>query len=118
MKTASFFAYSGPGRISVARFAPRGHPAGYKVYKLLAPGPWFKSVDFKTYETLYHKQLKLLDPQNTWDELHKLADGAEPVLLCYERWSDVKAGRTYCHRHMAAEWFFDTLGFLVPEQEE
>ena len=38
MKTSSFFSYTGPGRISIARFAPRGTPAGVRVYKRLAPG--------------------------------------------------------------------------------
>jgi hypothetical protein len=44
VKTSSFRTYTGPGRISIARFAPRGHPAGYRVYSKLAPGPWFNKV--------------------------------------------------------------------------
>jgi len=44
MKTASFFAYTGPARISIARFAPRGSPAGFRIYRALAPGPWFNQT--------------------------------------------------------------------------
>src|SRR6201993_962190 len=40
-------AYTGPDRISIARFAPRGHPAGYRIYSKLAPGPWFNSVSLR-----------------------------------------------------------------------
>jgi len=53
MKVSSFFDYQGPGRISIARYAPRGTPAGFRVYKPLAPGPWFNSVSRTEYERRY-----------------------------------------------------------------
>lgn len=37
MKTSCFSLYTGTGRISIARFAPRSTPAGYQMYKTLAP---------------------------------------------------------------------------------
>lgn len=114
MKTSSFFSYRGDGRICIARFAPRGMPKGYRVFKKLAPGAWFNSVDRAAYITLYTREvLSRLDPQETWDELHALAGGHEPVLLCYERppFSD----ENFCHRRLVAEWFEKALGVQVPE---
>ena len=115
MKTASFFTYVGPGRISIARFAPRNTPAGYRVYKPLAPGPWFNSVSEEMYRELYFAQLADLDAAAVVGDLLHLAAGAEPILLCYESVKDISAGKTYCHRHMASEWFKTTLGLDVPE---
>ena len=115
MKTASFFTYFGPGRISIARFAPRNMPAGFKVYKPLAPGPWFNSVSEQMYRELYFAQLADLDAAAVVGDLLHLAGGAEPVLLCYERVKDIAAGITYCHRHMVAEWLKAELGLDVPE---
>ena len=115
MKTASFFTYFGPGRISIARFAPRNTPAGFKVYKPLAPGPWFNSVSEEMYRELYFAQLADLDAAAVVADLLHLAASAEPVLLCYESEQDIATGITYCHRHMVAEWFKTELGLIVPE---
>jgi hypothetical protein len=117
MKTASFYSYTGPGRISIARFAPRNTPAGFRIYKPLAPGKWFNSVPEAEYRVLYFAQLGELDAVNVEADLHSLAAGAEPILLCYESVRDIAAGKTYCHRHMVAEWFKTELGLIVPEVE-
>ena len=117
MKTASFFSYTGPGRISIARFAPRNTPAGFRIYKPLAPGPWFNSVSEEMYRELYFAQLAELDPAAVVAELEALAAGAEPILLCYESVKDIATGKTYCHRHMVAEWLKHELGIDVPEIE-
>jgi hypothetical protein len=85
MKTASFFSYIGPGRISIARRAPRTLEPGYRVYRPLAPGPWFNSVGYERYCELYDDQLARLSARVVWDELQKLAAPHEPVLLCWER---------------------------------
>ena len=116
MKTASFFEFSGLGRISIARFPPRGTPAGFRVYRALAPGPWFKSVDQAEYRRRYGAQLAALDPQSVWDTLHSLSAGAEPVLLCWERKADLAAGRTFCHRRIVAAWLEAELGVVVDER--
>lgn len=114
MKTASFFGYSGPGRISIARFAPRDTPPGFRVYKPLAPGPWFNSVDERRYRELYFEQLSQLDPRTVVQELEALAGrGVEPVLLCYERPPFTAAN--WCHRRMVSEWLARELGIDVPE---
>lgn len=113
MKTASFYTYTGPGRISIARFAPRKTPAGFRMYKPLAPGPWFNSVPEAEYRKLYFAQLALLDPLAVVKDLEKLAAGAEPVLLCYER--PPFNSTNWCHRTMVAEWLKKESGIEVLE---
>lgn len=114
MKTASFFAYTGPGRISIARFAPRGTPAGFRVYRKLAPRPEMLRMDRAEYEPLYNEILASLDARTVWEELHALVDPHEPVLLCWER---LHAPGEWCHRTMVAEWFSRELGAAVIEAE-
>jgi hypothetical protein len=118
MKTGSFRTYKGPGRISIARFAPRGTPAGYRQFKALAPGSWFNSVARTRYEELFAKEiLGPLDPKTVWDELHTLAAGAEPVLLCYEipPFDEPGGGKNWCHRRLVAAWFERHLQVKVGE---
>ncbi|MCL2822690.1 MAG: DUF488 domain-containing protein, partial [Polyangiaceae bacterium] len=114
MKTSCFAGYKGPGRICIARYAPRGTPAGYRVFKALAPGEWFKSVSKEQYMVLYDGEiLAPLDPQKTWDTLHELAGGVEPVLLCWEK--PPLTADNWCHRRIVSEWFESRLGVVVPE---
>jgi hypothetical protein len=122
MKTSSFKLYTGPGRISIARYAPRGAPEGFRIFKGLAPGPWFNSVPYDEYLHRYNTEiLHQLDTQRTWDALHFLAGGAEPVLLCWESppftaWDCCNDKRAnWCHRRIVAEFFERTLGVEVPE---
>jgi hypothetical protein len=115
MKTASFFTYVGAGRVSISRAPPRRTPAGFRIYKALAPGVWFNSVTRPEYERLYAAQLAKLDPKAVYDELHKLAGDAEPVLLCYEK--PPFTDSNWCHRRLAAAWFERELGVVVPEFE-
>jgi hypothetical protein len=84
VKTGSFRTYTGSGRISIARWTPRHTPAGYRVYKRLAPGPWFNSVGIEEYCHLYGEILKKLDPKRVYAELVALVAPEEPVLLCWE----------------------------------
>jgi hypothetical protein len=116
MKTSSFFAYKGPGRVSIARFPPRNTPAGFRVYKKLAPGPWFNSVSRDEYDRLYGAQLAALDPAVVKSELQALAGDAEPVLLCWERTPFTE--KNWCHRRIVARWLHETLGEPVPERIE
>ena len=116
-------------RSVLARFAPRGHPAGYRIYSKLAPGPWFNSVSINEYCRLYGQILAGLDPQRTYDELVALMAPAEPVLLCYEvppftapqpipQAGVTTIGRqNWCHRRLVAMWFQETLGIEVAELE-
>ena len=113
MKTSDYFTYQGSGRIAISRSVPRQLKAGYRIYRPLAPGPWFKSVSYGQYREKYFYQLSLLDATFVWETLHNLADGHEPVLLCYEK-APFDSER-FCHRRMVAEWFETELGFVVPE---
>jgi hypothetical protein len=115
VKTSSFFLYTGPGRVSIARYPPRGTPAGFRVFKALAPGAWFNSVDRAEYERLYAQQLAALDPKVVHDQLMELGNGSEPVLLCYEKPPFDEAN--WCHRRLAAQWLETSLGILVPEMD-
>jgi hypothetical protein len=116
MKTASYFTYTGPGRIGISRGVPRGIPAGYRMFRALAPGPWFRSVDATEYCWRYRREiLDRLDPQETWDRLHELAGGQEPVLLCWERPPFTR--ETWCHRRLVSEFFERELSVEVPEHE-
>jgi len=113
MKTSDYATYQGPGRIAISRSVPRYIRSGYRVYRTLAPGPWFKSVSYGQYREKYFHQLSLLDPLQVWNALHHLAGDHEPVLLCYEK-GPFDSGN-FCHRRMVAEWFETELGFVVPE---
>ena len=113
MKTASFFSYTGPGRISIARYAPRGTPAGFRQYRALAPDADMLKMSQALYLPRYQAILDCLDPQQVWDDLHRLAGDQEPVLLCWER--PPFTASNWCHRRLVADWFHDRLGVVVPE---
>jgi hypothetical protein len=113
MKTASWFTYKGLGRIGISQGTPRFAPAGYRKFITLAPDRAWMHEPLDVYEPLYRAKLAALDPRKTWDELHKLAGDAEPVLLCFEKPPFI--GANFCHRRMVASWFTDTLGHHVPE---
>ncbi len=114
MKTASFFTYRGPGRISIARWAPRRHPKGYRIFRELAPGEWFNSVPRDEYLRRFEAEvLDVLSPFHTWAKLEELAGGVEPVLLCWEKPPFTEGN--WCHRRIVAEWFKEHMGKDVPE---
>jgi hypothetical protein len=68
------------------------------------------------YRRRYAEQLALLDPAAVWNELHALAGGDEPVLLCWERKADLEANRVFCHRRIVAAWLEAPLGQIVAER--
>ena len=114
MKTASFKTYTGPGRISIARWEPRGTPAGYRRYPALAPTREMMRMTEAQYRDIYFRDIVgPLDVQVVWDELHQLAAGAEPVLLCWEK--PPFSAANWCHRRIVAEWFADQLGVDIAE---
>jgi hypothetical protein len=114
MKTASWFTPLPDDhiRIGISRGVPRRQAAGYRVFRQLAPGPWFNSVDAEEYYRRYRAEiLAPLDPRTVAAELTDLAGGRIPVLVCYER----PGAGDWCHRAMAAEWLAAALGRTVPE---
>jgi hypothetical protein len=115
MKTASWFTKlpADHQRIGTSRGTPRGQPAGFRIYRKLAPGPWFNSVSVAEYDRLYQAEiLGKLDARQVWDELHEMSNGKIPVLLCYEQPNTLPQ---WCHRALCAEWFANKLGEHVPE---
>lgn len=112
--TASWFTALPVGyiRIGISRGVPRGVSSGYKMYRKLAPGPWFKSVDASEYQRLYFEEvLRRLDPATVVRELSEIAGGAPAALSCFERAHDV----CFCHRAFVSAWLHDTTLSVVPE---
>lgn len=113
MKTGCFKTYAGPGRICIARYAPRGTPPGFRIHSALAPRADMLKMSRERYVPIYRSILAALDPQEQWDILHDKAGDHEPVLLCWEK--PPFNARNWCHRRLVAEWFGETLGVTVPE---
>jgi hypothetical protein len=113
MKTASWMTYRGEGRVGISLGSPRGQPAGYRLFRPLAPTRAMLHMPRAEYEPLYAEILAALDPRATWDRLHELAGGAEPVLLCFEK--PPFTATNWCHRRLAAAWLERELGVQVPE---
>lgn len=118
MKTGSWFTQLPEGhiRIGISRFVPRGTPAGYRLFKALAPGAWFKDATTREYLRLYDSEvLAKLDPALVVDQITTIAGDREPVLCCFEPPHKIAAGEQFCHRHIVAEWLGGRLGIEVPE---
>ena len=114
MKTASYFTYTGPGRIGISVWPPRNCPAGYRLYRALAPRRDMLKLDQATYRRIFFDEiLGKLDPEKVVRDLKSLAVSHEPVLLCFEK--PPFTARNWCHRRLVAEWFQETLGLDVPE---
>jgi hypothetical protein len=114
IKTASWFTTlpDDHQRISISRGTPRGQRAGFRLYRKLAPGPWFNSVGAAEYIDLYRREiLDPLNPHQVAAELADMAGGKVATLLCFER----AGGADWCHRAMAAAWLAEALGQPVPE---
>lgn len=80
-----------------------------KLYKLNA-------INWADYEVRYRLQLATLNPMAAWNHLEYLAGcqgTQEPILLCYESAKTLDSNP--CHRRIVAAWFFEELGFPVPE---
>ncbi len=116
MQTASYFNYTGPGRIGISVGAPRGCPAGYRMYRALAPRRDMLALDQAAYRRIFFDEiLGKLDPEQVVADLAALAGEYEPVLLCFER--PPFTAQNWCHRRLCAEWFKETLGLDVPEYD-
>jgi hypothetical protein len=112
--TASWFAPLPPDhvRIGISRGVPKGMDYCPNM-RILAPGPWFKSVTPAEFVVRYRAILDRLDPQGLADELHRY--GPHPTIVCWEQPQAIHAGRSWCHRHLVAAWLEDKLGIEVPE---
>lgn len=100
-------------RISIAGKAPVWY-TGLQ-YKKVAPKigfflEWKKNKDNKYYIEHYDSEvLSMLVAQNVYDDLTRLSNNADCVLLCYERSED------FCHRHLVADWLSRELNIDVNE---
>lgn len=111
--TSAFKIYEGPGRISIARWSPRKTPAGYRVFKTLAPKKEMMNMAYRPYKDMYFNIiLKPLVPEEIWQTLHFMANGAPPVLLCWEKPPFTE--QKFCHRTMVAQWLQEA-GFAASE---
>ena len=98
--------------VSIARF---NRYWGGEKYATLAPTPDMLSIaDEAAYTALYCERiLSKLDPQRVYAEL-----GDNAVLLCFEKWDDIKTGKKFCHRRIVAKWLEDNIeGLGVKELE-
>lgn len=98
-------------RIGISRGTPRGQ-RGYRMYRALAPGPWFASADEGEYRSRYDALLRLLDPAKVVADLEELAEARSIALLCFER---PPPDPHWCHRGLVSAWFADRLDLAVPE---
>ena len=82
------------------------------VCELLAPPAEIINIEDEELYTkhYYEKVLKKLNPQEIYNMF-----GDNAVLLCYEKWDDIKEGKSFCHRRIVAEWFENNLGVSVDE---
>ena len=88
------------------------NPAGYRMFRQLAPGSWSSSVGPVEYERLYKAEvLDKLDPAVVVAQLEELAAGRIAVMVCFEK----PDGVSWCHRAMAASWIHDLTDQSVPE---
>lgn len=100
-------------RISIAGKAPAGY-VGLE-YKKVAPKygffmEWKKNHDNDFYIEHFEKEvLNVLDAQRVYDDLERLSNGRDCVLLCYEKSGD------FCHRHLVADWLNKKLDLNIQE---
>lgn len=99
-------------KIGVSRGVPRGQPAGYRIFRKLAPGPWFNNVSVQEYRSRYFAILNEMNPRDVVDEILHLAKDRIPVLVCYE---NPAKPADWCHRGFISAWLADELGLAVPE---
>lgn len=119
MQTSCYDTFKGPGRVVISYGFPRNLGPGYKIFKKLAPGSWFRLPEYYENEPKYRERyfreiLGKLDAQEVYDTLCKLTAPHEPVLLCWEK-NPTTNPKDWCHRRMVAEWFKEKIGVDVPE---
>ena len=116
MKTSYFanrdIATSGLVSICITARPPDWMP-NVKTFKALAPAHVWLKLSRPEYERCYAALLEELDARFTYEHLIDMANGQEPVLLCYEAPPFTEAH--WCHRRLVAEWFEASLDIIVEE---
>lgn len=59
------------------------------------------------YVEQYNAMLYALDPQQVYDDLHKLTQ--KPIICCH------CSTKHMCHRHLVADWLQSSLSIKIPE---
>lgn len=81
--------------------------------------PQLEWLEFKTdkakFQPLYKEYLETLSAGEILRRFHKAAKGKDAVMLCYESWNECQAGRSFCHRHLLAEWLTKKVGIKIDE---
>ena len=95
--------------ISIARFNRFWKGEEYK--KLAPPADIIKTEDKELYTKLYYE--RVLNKLNAAEVASELGDNA--VLLCYEKYDDCISNKTFCHRHIVAEWLKNSLEMEINE---
>ncbi len=86
-------------RVGISRGVPRGM-SGYRRYRQLEPGRWFRSCSAAEYVQRYRDEILAdLDPHRVVRKLATLSEGRPIALLCWEQ-----AGIEWCHRGIVAYW--------------
>lgn len=117
--TSSWMTAIEPGisRIGISRGSMR-FQKGYKMMRSLAPGSWFKTVDYPEYIARFNAEILAdLDPARIVSHIEELSDGQPAVLLCYENPQKIHVGELFCHRHLVAQWLEDSLSIEVKEYD-
>lgn len=114
--TSSWHEYRGPGRVGICAGMPRGVPAGYRMYKPLAPS-WDiikGTAGIDEYRPRYFAEiLAPLDRSKVVADIALLAGDHPPVLMCFERKPLTRSN--FCHRTMIAEWLNELDGVQAEE---
>ncbi len=98
-------------RIGISRGLPR-RQRGFRVFRCLAPGPWFRIADEAEFSRFYEEQLAALDPLAIAQQLSAMIGGRAAVaLLCFER----PGPGQWCHRSLTAAWLSSAIGEPIPE---
>ena len=130
MKTSYYAIANSRGGIAISRYLPLGWTGLH--YPDLAPntdllnGFKQKKFDIEDYTKIYQQQLDKLEPKKVWSDLHTLASGMEPTLLCFEKPKAQLSVAGYephprdpnlwfCHRRLVANWLESSVRESVPE---
>ena len=90
--------------ISIARFNKYYSGASLK---LLAPTSEMIREPENTYIPKYNDILSKLSKKGIYDEIKRLSNGNDAILLCYEKPGD------FCHRNLAAKWLSEIAGEIT-----
>lgn len=95
--------------ISIARSAKYYNGLSYIQ---LAPPYWLIKQSEKIYVPEFMKLLSTLKPLWVYEELKRLSNNRDIILLCHEKAGD------FCHRHLVADWLNVNLKLDIMEFQE